>query len=225
MTENSKPTTQARSAVLREAFINAGFELLNEYSLDQLTVPQIAKTAGSSVGGFYSRFKNKDTFFLCLRDEQIRHDREFEQQNLPLSLLETGSPDEVIAAVVDTYTGIFTGKGRGVLRTAFLKMHEDPTLWEPMRENGRRASDYLSTHVGPRLGEDGELRARFAIQVLMSALVNDLVNPNHPIKAQQPEFRAYLFDMLATFLTPAGKAAETTPGKVAEIRSGDADQP
>ncbi|WP_432695004.1 TetR/AcrR family transcriptional regulator [Marinobacterium sp. YM272] len=200
MASNAKPATQARSAALQAAFLEAGFKLLNETTLDKLSVNDIAQAAGSSVGGFYSRFKNKEAFYLCLRDEQVKRGAAFVDDNLPEELLQQGEMSEVIAAVVDTYRAIFTSSGRGVLRTTFMKLHEDPDMWEPMRASGRHASDYLSSHLGPRLGPDGPQRARFAVQVLMSVLVNDLVNPNHPFKVDQPEFRNYLIDLLTPFL-------------------------
>lgn len=197
---NAKPAMQARSTALREAFIKAGFSLLNERSLDSLSIPDIASRAKSSVGGFYSRFKNKEAFFLCLRDEQVSMGVALVDRNLPITIFETGNIEEIAELIVDTYTTIFTGNGRGVLRETFMRLNHSPELWEPMRQNGRYAADYLSKHLGPRLGTNGEERVRFLVQVMMSVLVNDLVNPNHPFKPGQPEFKSYLLELLMPFL-------------------------
>ena len=198
---NAKPAPQARSAALREAFLKAGFELLNEHSLDNLSVPQIAKRAGSSVGGFYSRFENKEAFFLCLRDEQVSRGVALVDEKLPATLFEQSDTSAIVETIVATYCDIFNGPGRGVLRETFMQLNRSPELWAPMRESGRYASDYITENLTPRLGDDAEPRIRFAVQVMLSVLVNDLVNPNHPFKSQQHEFQQYLATMLTPFLS------------------------
>ena len=54
---------QDRSYLARNVFIEAGMIALNSRRFDDLHVADIAQAAGQSVGGFYSRFEDKEAFF------------------------------------------------------------------------------------------------------------------------------------------------------------------
>lgn len=55
-----KPPQQARSQQTLERLVDAAEALVEEEGLDAVTVAAVARRAGSSVGSFYSRFKDKD---------------------------------------------------------------------------------------------------------------------------------------------------------------------
>lgn len=59
---------QRRSHETLGRFLRAAEELLEEKSFVDVSVSDIAKRAGSSVGAFYSRFEGKEAVLDCLRD-------------------------------------------------------------------------------------------------------------------------------------------------------------
>ena len=60
------PPRQARSEETLERLLDAAEELLAERGFDEITVPEIASKAKSSVGAFYARFKDKDGLLHAL---------------------------------------------------------------------------------------------------------------------------------------------------------------
>lgn len=65
----SKPK-QARSQQTLERLLTAAQELIEERGCADVSIPEVVARAKSSVGGFYSRFKNKDEL-LCALEERL----------------------------------------------------------------------------------------------------------------------------------------------------------
>jgi AcrR family transcriptional regulator len=63
-----RPPKQQRSHDTLARFIGATRRLLDEKPFDKITVNEIVQEAGSSVGAFYARFKDKDSLLEHLRD-------------------------------------------------------------------------------------------------------------------------------------------------------------
>src|SRR5690348_6009918 len=71
----SLPVKQTRARKTRDKLLAAGFKLLRRKHFDELSVADIARTAGCAVGSFYLRFVDKDQYFLAIaemRREQSR---------------------------------------------------------------------------------------------------------------------------------------------------------
>ncbi len=73
------PAKQARGLARQQRVIVAGLKLLQDNTLESLTMGQIAKEADCSVGNLYKRFANKDALLAVLL-ASIRDDlhKEFE---------------------------------------------------------------------------------------------------------------------------------------------------
>lgn len=59
---------QARSEQTLLRLLDAAEALIREKGLGDVSVPEIARRAGSSVGGFYARFKDKDELLRALEE-------------------------------------------------------------------------------------------------------------------------------------------------------------
>lgn len=55
-----RPPQQARSQQTLERLLDAAEQLVDERGIEGITVAEVARRAGSSVGAFYSRFSDKD---------------------------------------------------------------------------------------------------------------------------------------------------------------------
>ncbi len=62
-----KPPLQARSRKTLEKLLDAAEELIRESGATGLTVSEVVRRAGSSVGAFYARFPDKDGLFATLQ--------------------------------------------------------------------------------------------------------------------------------------------------------------
>ena len=58
---------QDRSRKTLERILESGTALITEQSYDDVTITEIAARAQTSVGGFYSRFSNKEALFNALQ--------------------------------------------------------------------------------------------------------------------------------------------------------------
>lgn len=68
---------QARSERTLQRLLDAAESLINEKGHAAVSIPEIARRAGSSVGGFYARFRDKDELLRALEE---RHFIELDQR-------------------------------------------------------------------------------------------------------------------------------------------------
>src|SRR5512138_2072181 len=63
-----KPPQQARSQKTLERLLDAAEELIAERGVSSVTVSEVVRRAGSSVGAFYARFPDKDALLATLHE-------------------------------------------------------------------------------------------------------------------------------------------------------------
>src|SRR6185436_14033987 len=63
-----KPPQQARSQKTLERLLDAAEELIAERGVASVTVSEVVRRAGSSVGAFYARFPDKDALLATLHE-------------------------------------------------------------------------------------------------------------------------------------------------------------
>ncbi len=66
-----RPPRQARSQLTLGRLLDAAEALLQEKSWEDASVAEIARRAGSSVGAFYTRFRDKDALLAALQERFI----------------------------------------------------------------------------------------------------------------------------------------------------------
>ena len=79
MSETARPHTlrsvarpkQARSAETLERLLDAAQAIIKERGGAELSIPEVVARAGSSVGGFYARFKDKDELVCALEERFV----------------------------------------------------------------------------------------------------------------------------------------------------------
>lgn len=189
-----RPADQKRSRMLLDKFSKAGRKVLLHTRLHDLSIPALAKAAGSSVGGFYSRFESKEAFFEFLRMQMLTEHMRLHDEQLSPQRFTSGDPREISAAFVDTMIFVFSGPWRGVLREAYSTIPDDPENWRPMQERGRMLRRRVTALYRPLVqDEEGlEERVSFAVQMLFSALNNEMMNPRLAFSIDEPKFRNYL---------------------------------
>ena len=174
---------QNRSVKARDGFIAAGIEALNTMRLDELKIAELAQVSNNSVGGFYTRFQDKDAYFRALRAHASQAiDREFTAL-FTAEKLRAQDPGDALDALVDLIGAIFASKFRGVLRETYLRIMDKDDPWAPIRVSARKTLDPL--HAGlqdafPQYGpEETKIRLSFCFQIVVGVLQNDLINNNH----------------------------------------------
>jgi AcrR family transcriptional regulator len=201
-----RPVKQLRARRSRDRLLHAGQKLVAERPFDALSVADIVRAAGCSVGAFYLRFRDKDTFFQALIAQYLA-----EVRAETLELFATHDDDRLISALIAGTISRFQ-RYAGLIRSAIRKRMEDPTVWEPIRRSGHFNADcflqWLAARRGRKLAVGEEMPVRFAFQVLYGTLNNALVNEPGPLDIADPAFplhleRTFRLVLLSTGAPPA----------------------
>src|SRR5262245_7325820 len=133
----SQRIKQPRGRKTYDALIETGFMLLEHKELEAISIAELAKAAGYSVGAFYARFSSKDEFF----DAMIAH--HLEQRNRERDRLLASVPDELLVNALIEELVTYYWKRRRFWRAALVRSIRDPKSWEPIRQHGRGFTDLL----------------------------------------------------------------------------------
>lgn len=199
-----KPATQRRSRAIRDGLIECGIDLLNTTDFDDLTIPALTTKAGCSVGTFYKRFEDKERFLLVLRDQVAHGNRARALALLDPDDLKNLPFPEATDRIVDAFVEIAKGRGRGVLRSVFIKLNSDPSIWEPMRETmrsiDRNCVAGLADRVTAKSKKEAATKVKLAVQMVGSTFFNTIVEAWHPHVVSEKALASHLKVMVRSYL-------------------------
>lgn len=185
------PTKQARSRKTRDALIAAAWKLLQSQPWQDISINDIVRAASSSVGAFYSRFKDKDALLEALSAEWLQE--RWLQRAQGFAAL---GPDEDYAAyaILGSYRHLL--RFQNFWRAVLVKGASDPVFWEAFRASGRQTMqltiDCHQRRIGRELSAVEVEHIRFAFQMANGAINNGIVNRPGPLLPGTPEFEAAL---------------------------------
>jgi AcrR family transcriptional regulator len=137
---------QKRGQKTYDALIATGFKLLAQREFEAITIAELARAAGYSVGAFYARFKSKDEFFDALIAQHIA-ERTRTREHLFATLPDDVWINEVLGESVNYYW-----KRRRFWRAALIRSIKDSHFWQPIRE---QAGMFASAFIRRISGEAG----------------------------------------------------------------------
>ncbi len=177
---------QDRSKKTYDALIKTCFRLLKKQEYDSITVADLAKSAGYSVGAFYARFRSKDEFF----DAMINYHFKDRAKTLEY-IFSTFHNDNLIDKLIEDIVHYFSTNQK-FWRAALVRSMRDPDFWVPIRESGHevagRVLKKLSEQIGRLLTELEETNVRFAFQITFGTINNSIINQPGPIFMNQELF-------------------------------------
>jgi AcrR family transcriptional regulator len=202
--QDVKPATQRRSRAIRDALIECGIDLLNTIDFDDLSIPALTTEAGCSVGTFYKRFENKERFLRVLRDHVAQGNRAKALALLDPDELKKLPFPEATDRIVDAFVAISKGRGRGVLKSVFIKLNSDPSIWDPMRETTRLIDKScvagLADRVSAKTKKEAATKVKLAVQMVGSTIINTIVEAWHPHVVSEKALTAHLKVMVRSYL-------------------------
>jgi AcrR family transcriptional regulator len=177
---------QRRGQLTYDALIATAFTLLEEREFDEITIAELARTAGYSVGAFYARFRSKDELLDAMLarhvdDRRRIRDRQFAE-----------APDTTLVhAILEETVRHYWGRRR-FWRAALIRSIRDPGFWTPVRKLSHEFADSviarLAARVGRALDAEQEANVRFAVQATFGTLNNTLLNRPGPFFMDQALF-------------------------------------
>ena len=185
------PTKQDRSRKTRDALMAATWKLLQAQPWQAISINDIVKTAGSSVGAFYSRFTDKEALLEAMGAEWL--EERWLQRARGFASLEPGA-DFAAYAILSSYHHLL--RYQNFWRAVLVKGASDPVFWESFRASGRQTMqltiDCHRQRIGRELTEEEIQHIRFAFQMANGVINNGIVNRPGPLLPGTPEFEAAL---------------------------------
>ena len=166
---------QERSRRTMTRIMDAAARILEMKTFEQLTIAEVVRAAGTSVGAFYGRFKDKYGLLQAL-DERFFKEFELAVHALLRPSIPEALPVSFIIEEVTRMLVMIYGSNRGVLRSLNLaaRLHGDPRF----RQREQRAWGELFPDLqaillahGDEIGHPEPLLAtRFGFQQLFFAM-------------------------------------------------------
>jgi AcrR family transcriptional regulator len=175
---------QSRSQLKHHALLQAGRRLLDSHDLGTLSVAQLTRDAGMSVGSFYSRFEDKDAWFnelLRVTGEQALQDT----QALLVSARFARADEARKVALIVRHIVAIHREHRGIFRAAHADLARSKLYWTQLHGYGQRLSDAIYQALAPHLPQvpaaQRRLRVGIALQLVFGTLVNAVLHNPGPI--------------------------------------------
>lgn len=211
---------QERSVRTFLRILEATTELLNEKRFEEISVAEIARRAGSSVGAFYARIKNKDALLDCLDELYAR-----EMMSLTRSLADPArwrgaSLEEILSGCV---AGLirYHRERRGLIRALVLRarVRMERRFSERTRRMNATASSLrslLASRASRMPHPDPDRALAFGFTMILTALREYVLFPEGPA-AMSPlsddELRAELTRAWMAYLgTGSARRTGSPPG-------------
>lgn len=177
---------QERGHRTYEALVTTGFKLLEKKDLETITVAELARAAGYSVGAFYARFHSKDEFF-----EALVHTHLQTRTSTLIELYEKIPTATLIPDLIENMANYYWDH-RQFWRTVLVKSVKEPAFWDPFREHfvesTKRFIDRIHMEIKRTLTEKEEADIYFAFQVVLSTINTTIFNQSGPIMIGQKLF-------------------------------------
>lgn len=191
---------QERSRETRRKLVASCLELVDRQPFDQVTVADIAKGAGVSVGNFYRRFTSKEGI---LPDLYAAYEERFAAFGEAFSGGEPIEPDDIRGqwGFLIERTVAFMEENRGLIQALHLHGRLHPEIVPPTSHDRRRS---LFARVSELFSSADEARAQtmgqVAILVIVSTLTEQIIYPDHTPAVASSVSTAELADELGRML-------------------------
>lgn len=183
--EGVSEARQRRSKATVAKLISTGHAMLNDRSLDDLSIEELCAASDCTVGAFYSRFESKEAYFaavqfvVCADRDRALAALMAEAQRAKWDL------QRICAALVEDLTQWYRAN-HGVLRASLMHSRNGVSSWNAIKELGARHKATWVELLGDRLpkplaARERKLRVQFANQVMNGTLIHMLLIDPGPV--------------------------------------------
>ena len=163
---------QARSERTMYRILDVAEELIAERGLAGLSIPEIVRRAGSSVGGFYARFRDKNELLRALEERHFRQLSDHLDAVADEGRWVNATVAQIVRGAVDELVDI-TNQRRHMIVAFLFRVIQDPVLREDALRFRRRVEGRIGAlllrfrdqmlHPDPELAIDLGIQMAFAI--------------------------------------------------------------
>jgi len=167
------PPQQERSRETLERILEAAEGAILELGLEQITVADVARRAGSSVGAFYARFPDKESLLRCVFQRFYEQAVATVDTVLEPARWQDASASELVASAMSFVVRVFREKRRLIVALT-LRVARDPDLGAMSQAVGERIAVRINELLGARGDHlshpNPEQAVGFAVWLVLSAL-------------------------------------------------------
>lgn len=173
-----RPPQQARSQETLHRILDAAELLVADKGFEDTPVAEVVRQAGSSVGAFYTRFRDKDGLLHALYDRYMVEAMATADEALDPERWQAASVGEILEAVTGFLTKIYRERG-GLIRAFVVRNHADSEFRARQERLSHYVSDGLSALLLARRSEiahpDPARAAAFGLTLVVSTLESVLL--------------------------------------------------
>ena len=184
------PTQQRRSQQTTVALLEAAAAMLHDRSLDELSIEDLCKHVGVTIGAFYGRFESKHAFFSALMSLAARkalaavRAAVADEDNVGTGL------EQACRRVVEVAVDVVR-RNAGLVRAGSQYESIYPERWGTIRATGSAMVDLATPLLLARMGR-GRIAAKtrsigFAFQMMFGTLVNAVLHKPKLVSLDEPE--------------------------------------
>ncbi len=173
-----RPPQQARSRATLDRLLDAAEVLLGEKAWEDVGVADIVRRAGSSVGAFYARFRDKDALLNTLFERFVAEAQATSEGMADLDRWGEFSVSGAVKAIIGFRVRVY-GDRVGLLRAVLLRAVYDHSFQERMERLVRHSNDgFVALIISRRreiLHPEPAIAAEFASQIVINFLQSRLL--------------------------------------------------
>jgi AcrR family transcriptional regulator len=168
-----RPPHQARSQETLERILDAAEGLISEKGFEDATIQDIVGRAGSSVGAFYTRFRDKDGLLHAIYERYLEQAMATTDDALEPSRWDGLEVPALVEAVVHFLVQIYRER-RGLIRAFVLRNYTDSDFQARQERLSHYVNEKLAALLLARREEirhpDPDRAAAFGLTLIFSAI-------------------------------------------------------
>ncbi|MBD9431287.1 TetR/AcrR family transcriptional regulator [Achromobacter sp. ACM03] len=185
--------------------IRAGRELIERHAnLDLVLIGDVIRLADTSIGAFYGRFQDKETFLAAVLDAAVTESKAQADNLVRQDAVWTeGTASDIVAAMVDFYVdGCRESQGtfKAVLQDFSMAERESSPLVILNRHMHALFVPALARKMPVQAGVDTELEIQIAMQMLLGTLSAMMLTDPGPMRLPDDAIKQLLTERMRRML-------------------------
>ncbi|MFM0740708.1 helix-turn-helix domain containing protein [Paraburkholderia xenovorans] len=196
---------QTRSQQGLARMLQAGREMIEASgNLDELSINDIVERAGTSIGAFYRRFDNKDSFFEVVQAAAMEQGLAYLRDTIERDPAWRSDDAATLADAVVAFYVLSFRRNRGLYHASLLRTSQRNANWDAMKATNHEALALIVPRVVSALARERKLPAgetttraldfevRATLQMILGMLVNSVLNDPGPLTLSSRRLRPWL---------------------------------
>jgi AcrR family transcriptional regulator len=214
MLEWIRPPQQARTRQTLGKLLDTAEALVAEKGFDDAGIVEIAQRAGSSVGGFYRRFRDKQGLLHAMHERFSEEARATADAALDPERWADAPAAEIVPEFVDFLVRIFRER-EGLFRAFLMRGASDPVVRERTEKLFAYIAGKLAFLIAQRVDEirhpDPALAAAFGLHIVLGSLQHSVLGTTtFPLSDER--LAPQLSQAFLAYLGVTSVSNEFTPG-------------